>query len=98
MNGANPLSPEEYLLRRISACEVKPADETFPWGHFTPTRNDLDGLSLTRATVKTPEQVVEGMRNRCGYYVAKFQVQELIRDRTHPGSHGTYCTGSRLDP
>jgi hypothetical protein len=80
MNGCDPLSPDEYLLRRISAFKVdeNSLDEVIPWTHFTPRKEDTDGLSVTRETAKTPEQMVEGSKNKHGYYVSRIQVKELI--------------------
>jgi hypothetical protein len=76
MVDASPLSLNEFLLRRISAFEVD--ENGFPWGHFSPSRADVDGLSFTRASAKSPEQMVEGSTNRWGYFVVRLQVRELV--------------------
>jgi hypothetical protein len=75
MNGSDLLSPLEYILRRISAFSVV---DHFPWGHFNPTKQDVDGLSLTRESFATPEKMCEGLKGKHGYYVSRFSVQEVI--------------------
>lgn len=74
-----PLSPDEYVLRRVSAYQV---DTSLPIPiapqKFEPIKDDDDGISMFRVSHKTPQQLLENAKGKHGYYVLRFQVKELI--------------------
>jgi len=76
MDARRLLLPTEYVLRRVSAFNIV---DRFPYGHFVPTPKDTDGLTVWRIPVKAPDDLVFGQSNKWGYYVCKFQVDELVK-------------------
>lgn len=83
--GNAPLSPDEILYRRIAKNtgwydpeRHDPKRGTRPsMDAFLPNKGDVDGLSLTRALCKSPEEAAEG-REGNWYYVAQLRVGDLL--------------------
>ena len=93
-DGSESLSPDEYVLRRVSAFGVdKNLPIPIPPGHFRPNKDDVDGISLFRRSCKTPEQLVENATGRHGYYVVKYQVKELVGMGLNPRLTGDVSSG-----
>lgn len=78
MAGRNLLSPDEYLLRRITAFKY---DENSPFpippDHLNPLEKDRKGISMYQESVRTPRQLADEFANKHGYLIARLQVREL---------------------
>jgi hypothetical protein len=81
MEGRAPLSPDEFLLRRITACKY---DENsifpIPPDHLNPQRNDVDGISMWQESHKTAGELANEVKNNYGYLIARFTVRELVEN------------------
>lgn len=73
-----PLHPDEYVYRRIPQnCLPQPKQESLPaWVAFRPNKNDLTGLSLSRAKYETAERAARGTPGK-RYHVARMRVGDL---------------------
>jgi len=77
MEGRDPLSPDEYVLRRVTAFKYdQNSSFPIPPEHFNPRDKDTDGISMFQASVFTPEQLAD-LNNKHGFLIAKFTVKEL---------------------
>ncbi len=78
MDGRDPLSPNEYLLRRITAFKYDAkAPFPIPPDHFNPRADeDTDGISFFQESVRTPEELA-GVANKHGYLIVRVKVSEL---------------------
>ncbi len=78
MEGRNPLSPDEYVLRRITAFKYD-VNSLFPIppDHFNPQEKDADGISMFQESVFTPESLADLSSNKHGFLIARIQVREL---------------------
>lgn len=77
MEGRDPLLPDEYLLRRITAFKYD-ANSSFPIppDHFNPREADHDGISFFQESSTTPQQLAD-LANKHGWLIARIQVREL---------------------
>jgi hypothetical protein len=77
-DGCDPLSPDEFLLRRIPEIYV---DKSLPCpislDHFIPHKNDTDGLSFFRESMRTSKSLIAEAMGKGRYYVAKAMVKEI---------------------
>ena len=77
MDGRDPLSPDEYILRRITACKFDPKSKfPIPPDYFHPRSQDEDGISFYQEHVTTPEALAE-CSNKHGWLIARIRVSEL---------------------
>jgi hypothetical protein len=77
MDGRDPLSPDEYVLRRITAYKFDEKSKfPIPPEHFHPRPQDEDGISFYQEKVATPEGLAD-YSNKHGWIIAKIRVSEL---------------------
>src|SRR3989304_6976129 len=70
--GSEPISDDEFLYRRISTkADYYDPKRSPPLSKaaFTPNKNDVEGISLTRSKYATVEEAAVG-KPSCRYYVA----------------------------
>jgi hypothetical protein len=86
-DGCDPLSPDEFLLRRIPHNYVAPNEITdkIRLGHFEPqSGRDDDGISLYREKLVSAQQLVDSAKGKGPYYVARATVKEIEAIGLHP--------------
>ena len=77
MAGRDPLLPDEYLLRRITAFKYDPTlSFPIPPEHFQPNARDTDGLSFFQESATTPAALANSP-NKHGWLIARVSVREL---------------------
>lgn len=75
--GEEPIDDDEFLYRRINLQYV--VDGRIDLEAFRPRREDVDGLSLTRAKYKSPEEAAKPPVTRPGrtYYISSIRASDL---------------------
>ena len=75
---AEALHPDEYVYRRVAYNHYRdPKSEPLPMIEaFRPTKNDTDGISLSRANCTSIENVAIGHSDK-RYHVARMRVRDL---------------------
>lgn len=90
MDAEEPISPDEFVLRRVHRNNTDPTGESLVKRcEFAPGKGDIDGLSLYRERYTSIEALVAAARSPQDVYVARFRVQELLDIR--------YGIGEALD-
>lgn len=79
MDGADQLSPDEYLLRRIPARFVDMSfDCPIQFEHFNPSKeHDQDGISMFRALYRDAKAMIADAKGKGAYYIARATVEEI---------------------
>lgn len=79
-NGVDPIADEELLYRRVPTGWYDPAKGLLNSEAFAPhKRNDVTGLSVSRAKYKSLEEAARGRPGK-SYYVAVFRAGDLRRN------------------
>lgn len=78
---SDPVSPDEFILRRIPNLPnyinlSLPIPVTN--AGFSPTNDDVDGLSVYREKFVTAKEIAEAGRSDAGYYVVRFKAEDLL--------------------
>lgn len=80
MEQDDPVTPDEYVLRRVLNKKDHidlSLSNPVARAAISPTGNDDRGISVYREEFITPKEVAESGRYESGYYVVRLQVTEL---------------------
>jgi hypothetical protein len=79
MDGRDPLSPDEYLLRRVTAFKYDDKSPfPIPPDHFNPRQGkDEDGISFFQESTNCTPQKLADFSNKHGWIIARVKVGEL---------------------
>lgn len=77
---SDPVSPDEFILRRIPNLPsyIKELPISVARAAFSPTDDDVDGVSVYREHFVTAKDVAEAGRSDMGYYVVRFKAEDLF--------------------
>lgn len=76
--GYEPIADDEIIYRRVpeSTGWYDPASQTLSLPAFAPRKDDISGISVSRAKYKTIEQAAQGRPGK-SYYVAVLKAADI---------------------
>jgi len=80
LDPSSPISPDEFILRRVPQDKMNLDGRSVSPDAFAPSERDQDGLSLHRAAFHTPEEVGQTLRSKgtAPAWVVRFLAKDLL--------------------